>query len=673
MVKKGKAMPSDEHEPKFRSAAHARRDASAVPDDAIHFEGAGYTSLAALSSDWYWEQDSSFRFTKLVRSPSASPLEGFSESLVIGRRCWEIPGACALSQTWDQHRAQLEARQPFRDFQYAMFLGSHGLLSLSSCGEPVFNARGRLAGYRGTARDVPTHRVSEQRLRDAHALSQMAAKAGPVGAWSIALPSLAFTWSSEARAILEVPTDSPSSMEDAVDACSPDYRRDLRSAVAACLGDGKPFSFEARIVTTQQRRIWVCTTGRVELDLNGVAVGVRGALQDITGSKQAHEIGGQLSDRLRLTLQAMKDGFFALDRAWRFTYVNPEAERALCRQTDHLLGRTIWHEFPEAVGSNFHKQYERALVENVPVFFREFFEPLKLWVQVRAYPDPEGLLVFFSDVTESVRAQQEIVQLNATLEDKVRVRTAELQALTKEMETFSYSVAHDLRSPLAAISGFSKILEKEVGASVSPRSRHLLSRIRAAAHQMEEMTEGLLALARVSPAQMRAQAVELGQIAAGLLEKLRERDPDRNVDVHVMRDLWVRGDAVLLSQALSNLLSNAWKFTGKQPQARIEVGSQTGADGQTVYFVKDNGAGFDMNYASRLFGVFSRLHTTAEFEGTGIGLAIVKKVIDRHAGRIWAESVPDQGATFYFTLKALDGPVASDAKEPSDLSRIEPN
>ena len=146
--------------------------------------------------------------------------------------------------------------------------------------------------------------------------------------------------------------------------------------------------------------------------------------------------------------------------------------------------------------------------------------------------------------------------------------------------------------------------------------------------------------------------------------------PIATVDVHVMPDLWGLGDAVLLTQALSNLLSNAWKFSGKQPQARIEVGSQPGSDGQTVYFVKDNGAGFDMNYASRLFGVFSRLHATSEFEGTGIGLAIVKKVIDRHAGRIWAESVPDHGATFYFTLKTADRPAASDARGP-DLPRIE--
>lgn len=641
-----------------------------MPDHAIHLEGSGNTSLTALSSDWYWEQDTSLRFTKVDRSPSANPVEGFSERLMIGHRRWDMPGARALNTTWDQHRAQLEARKPFRDFQYVVGPGLHGLLYLSASGEPVFDGGGRFAGYRGTARNITAHEVSEQRLREAQAQLQMAVKAGPVGSWSVDLPSLELTWSSEARAMLEAPAGHPRSLEDAINSYSPEYQEEVRSAFAACISEGKPFSLEAQIITARQRRIWVSTTGQVEHDATGVAIRVCGALQDITESKQTSEESRQRDAKLSLTLQTMADGFYALNREWRFTYVNPEAERALCRTAGQLLGRNIWHEFPEAVGSSFHRQYERALAEDVPVAFVDFYAPLNLWVQVRASPCPEGLLVFFTDVTEEIRAQQEIAQLNADLEEKVRVRTAQLQALTKEMETFSYSVAHDLRSPLAAISGFGTILEKEFGPLVSERGRHLLSRIRAAAGQMEEMTEGLLALARVSPAQMRAQSVDLGQIAAGLLERLRESDPDRKVDIQIMPNLRVQGDAALLTQALSNLLSNAWKFSGKQPLARIEVGSQAGSDGQTVYFVKDNGAGFDMAYASRLFGVFSRLHSASEFEGTGIGLAIVKKVIDRHAGRIWAESVPEQGATFYFTLTTADRPAASDATGPG-LPRIE--
>lgn len=265
-----------------------------------------------------------------------------------------------------------------------------------------------------------------------------------------------------------------------------------------------------------------------------------------------------------------------------------------------------------------------------------------------------------------------LVQLDADLEERVRVLTAEVKTLTTEMTTFSRSVAHDLRAPLAAINGFGQLLEKECGASVSPHGRHLLSRMLAAARQMDGMTEGLLALGRISPAPIRARPVDLAQIAAQLLTGLSEQAPHRKVDVRVMPDLWCHGDSALLTQALGHLLSNAWKFTGKRVDARIEVGSQPGAHGEAVYFVKDNGAGFDMNYVSRLFVVFSRLHTTAEFEGTGIGLAIAKKVIDRHGGRIWAQSAPGQGTTFSFTLQAAEDPAASDTRAPPALPGMEP-
>ena len=293
-----------------------------MPNEAVHSTGSGCTRLTALSSDWYWEQDSSFHFTKVARSPSADPLESFDKRLMIGQRRWEMPGARALSTTWDRHRAQLEAGKPFRDFQYLVSAGSHGPLYLSASGEPVFDARGRLVGYRGTARDITAHRISEQRLCDARALLQMAVKAGPVGSWSIDLPSLELTWSSESRTMLEVPGGDPCSMEDAINAYSPEYRGEVRSALAACIAEGKPFSLEAQIITGAQRRIWVSTTGHAEHDASGVAVRVRGALQDITESKQTSEKSLQLSAKLSQKLKTITDGFYALERECRFTYLN---------------------------------------------------------------------------------------------------------------------------------------------------------------------------------------------------------------------------------------------------------------------------------------------------------------------------------------------------------------
>jgi len=230
-------------------------------------------------------------------------------------------------------------------------------------------------------------------------------------------------------------------------------------------------------------------------------------------------------------------------------------------------------------------------------------------------------------------------------------RTAELELANRELEAFCYSIAHDLRAPLGAISGFSESLERTAGASLDERSLHYLSRIRRGVVHMSELADGLLALARLSRGSLRAEPVDLAAMARNAIALCREREPQRRVDVDIAASLPATGDPRLLAQVMENLLGNAWKFTGGAEHAWIEVGSMAGPDECATYYVRDNGAGFDMTYAAKLFEPFQRLHSQDEFEGTGIGLAIVHKVVTRHGGRIWAESVPHEGASFYFTLE----------------------
>ncbi|MDW5441352.1 ATP-binding protein [Polaromonas sp. SM01] len=258
---------------------------------------------------------------------------------------------------------------------------------------------------------------------------------------------------------------------------------------------------------------------------------------------------------------------------------------------------------------------------------------------------------------ERQQAQAEILRLNAGLEERVRQRTAELQMANQELEAFSYSVSHDLRTPLSAIDGFSGLLEKDFneGSAVSDSCRHYLSRIRAGVAQMGELIDALLSLARVSRISLRWDRADLSAMANAVLSGYREREPDRKVQLAIAPNLRAQGDPRLLQQVLENLLGNAWKFSSKQPQARITFGCARGPDGQAVYAVHDNGAGFDMTYADKLFGAFQRLHTVTEFAGTGVGLATVHRIITRHGGRVWAESAPGQGATFYFTLGQAPG------------------
>ncbi|MFT4774022.1 MAG: light-regulated signal transduction histidine kinase (bacteriophytochrome) [Ilumatobacter sp.] len=222
-------------------------------------------------------------------------------------------------------------------------------------------------------------------------------------------------------------------------------------------------------------------------------------------------------------------------------------------------------------------------------------------------------------------------------------------AANKELATFSYSVAHDLRAPLRSIDGFSEALLEDCGDELSDLGKGYLTFVRDSAQRMAQLIDDLLSLSKMSQADMRPQPVDLIALIIPIITDLRRGEPSRIVDVVMPEELVVVGDPPLLKLALLNLLANAWKFTSKQAAAKIEIGIGI-ENGVTTYFVRDDGAGFDMAYADKLFGVFQRLHTPADFDGTGIGLATVKRVVDRHGGRIWADGEVDHGATFHFTL-----------------------
>jgi PAS domain S-box-containing protein len=260
---------------------------------------------------------------------------------------------------------------------------------------------------------------------------------------------------------------------------------------------------------------------------------------------------------------------------------------------------------------------------------------------------PTHYIGVFTDISERKRAEDEIRQLNADLERRVRERTAELKNSNRELESFSYSVSHDLRTPLRAIDGFSHVIAEEYGEALGEAGRDHLQRIRRATQKMGTLIDNLLDLARLSRQELRPHGVDLSRTVAELAQELGEAQPSRQVEWQIQPGLSAQGDPVLLKVALGNLLRNAWKFTARETVARIAFGrrKETGE-----YFVRDNGAGFDMAYADKLFQPFQRLHHPQEFEGTGIGLAIVSRIVRRHGGRIRAESAPGQGASFYFTL-----------------------
>ena len=254
---------------------------------------------------------------------------------------------------------------------------------------------------------------------------------------------------------------------------------------------------------------------------------------------------------------------------------------------------------------------------------------------------------------EREKASQQILLLNADLEARVLKRTAELESVNAELKAFSYSVSHDLRAPLNTIDGFLHLLVRAEGDRLGDKSKHYLNRIRNATREMVELINGLLSLAQVSLGALQTRDVDLSALAQEVLHKCQERDPQRAVTLLIEPGVHATGDPMLLNAVLYNLLENAWKFTSKADAACIAFGCQTPNHPEQVYFVKDNGAGFDMSAANRLFSAFERLHATADFAGTGVGLSIVKRVVERHGGRVWAYSEVGEGATFFFTLPIL--------------------
>jgi len=260
-----------------------------------------------------------------------------------------------------------------------------------------------------------------------------------------------------------------------------------------------------------------------------------------------------------------------------------------------------------------------------------------------------AVLVVAEDITERQQAEEAIQNLNADLERRVAERTAQLEATNKELEAFSYSVSHDLRAPLRSIDGFSQALLEDYGDRLDADGHDYLQRVRSATQRMSQLIDDLLSLARVTRSALHYESVDLSAHARAITDQLQQAEPDRQVEFLIAPDLIAQGDGRLLNVMLENLLGNAWKFTVKRPCATIEFGAVP-YDGRVAYFVCDNGAGFDMAYADKLFGAFQRLHPMSEFAGTGIGLATVQRIIHRHGGHVWAEGAVEQGATFYFTL-----------------------
>ena len=382
-----------------------------------------------------------------------------------------------------------------------------------------------------------------------------------------------------------------------------------------------------------------------------------GMIRDISDRRRAEEEIQQASQYARSLIEASLDPLVTISPDGKITDVNEGSIKVTGVPREKLIGTDFSDYFtePEKARAGYREVFEKGFVTDYPLTIRHKDGGLTdVLYNASVYRDAAdsvlGVFAAAHDVTVQKRAEEEIRQLNVHLERRVLERTTELQAANQELEAFSYSVSHDLRAPLRSIDGFSQAILEDYADKLDGQGREHLGRVRAATQHMGNLIDDLIKLAHVARAEMKREAVDLSVLAADVLASLRKREPERKVDWHIESGLIAQGDDHLLRVVLDNLLGNAWKFTGKTANATIEFGALHQETGRQAYFVRDNGVGFDMTYAGKLFGAFQRLHSVSEFPGTGIGLATVQRIIHRHGSRVWAESAVGEGATFYFSL-----------------------
>ncbi|WP_455385982.1 sensor histidine kinase [Acidihalobacter prosperus] len=385
---------------------------------------------------------------------------------------------------------------------------------------------------------------------------------------------------------------------------------------------------------------------------------VIGIVRDIAARKRAEEMRRVAETQYRELVESLPIGVFrsSMGGNGRFVDANPAMVEMLEAGGADELRRYRVKDLcrdAEAASAFVDKVMREGSVKGEELCVRTLGgREFEVSVSAVIKKDPSGrtyLDGIAEDVSARKRSEAHIRQLNQAL----RERATELEAINNELEAFSYSVSHDLRAPLRAMDGFSRILLEEYAERLDDKGRDRLGRIRAATQRMAVLIDDLLKLSRVSRAELHREPVDLSALAQEVVQELRKDEPQREAEVSVQEGLVADADARLLRVVLDNLLGNAWKYTGKTGGARIEFGAQV-EDGVQVFHVRDNGAGFDMAYADKLFGAFQRLHDASEFPGTGIGLATVQRIIHKHGGRVWAESEPGRGASFYFTLQRAE-------------------
>lgn len=421
----------------------------------------------------------------------------------------------------------------------------------------------------------------------------------------------------------------------------------------------RPYDTEFRVVWPNNSIHYLKAYGQIVRGENGQAIRMTGINYDITERKQMVEALAAQEREFRTLAENSPDNIIRYDVNYRAIYVNPTLEKTLGSPVSEILGTTPIEaaliDEPEKYQAKIANVFKTGIDDELDIVLPDRgegvrYHNIRFVAERGADGAVTGVQAIGRDVTERKQAEEEIQKMNQELEKRVIERTSQLEAANKELEAFAYSVSHDLRAPLRHIDGFLELLQKRATGALDERSQHYMDTISDAAKRMGSLIDDLLAFSRMGRCEMAQQPVELSVLVQEVIQEYELETQDRLIQWRIADLPTVTGDLAMLRAVFANLIANALKFTRQRQPAKIEIGCLPKQNAETIIFIRDNGAGFDMAYADKLFGVFQRLHRVDEFEGSGIGLANVRRIINRHGGRTWAEGQVDQGAAFYFSL-----------------------
>jgi PAS domain S-box-containing protein len=515
-----------------------------------------------------------------------------------------------------------------------------------------------IVGGAVSERDIRNHRRDVEAIRDSEERFRTLANAIPQLCWMTNADGWIFWYN---QRWYEFTGTTPQAMKGSGWTSVHDPKallavlEDWKNAIAG----GKPFEMDFPLRAADGVFHPFLTRVMPVRDQSGKVVRWFGTNTDITAQRMTEDALRENQERLQLAQQVARIGTFEWNLKTGVNQRTPELEAMYGLPSGGLAAsRNIWMDLVSPQDRDLAGQYLREAMETgrFEAEWRVIWpDGTTHWLSGRALvskddaQQPQRVSGAIADVTDRKQAELDVLRINSELEERVRQRTIQLEAANRELEAFAYSVSHDLRAPLRGIDGWSLALLEDYGARMDDAGRQYLNRVRSETQRMGHLIDDMLQLSRVNRGEMKADPVDLASLATGIAAKLRDAQPERSMEFMIEPHLVASGDGRLLDIALTNLLSNAAKFTGTREKAVIEFG-RLEKEGEMAFYVRDNGVGFDMAHTGNLFGAFQRLHKASEFPGTGIGLATVQRVVRRHGGRVWAEARLDRGATFWFTL-----------------------